>query len=175
MTRTIAALLGALFLGVSLTTDPAAARPHSQRRSRASSWRGVSRPLQVPIYRDEMRLSNDALWFRHQGRTVLPMRAIATSLGSTVMWDAKTRTVYAWQPDGTGVRFRVGERTARQLRLDGAPSIENPGAVTGMIRLEVPTIVVRDVLYIPLRAAIETLQARVDWDRRGRAVRISRS
>ncbi len=124
---------------------------------------GAAEIRPVPVYVNGGRLSSDALMVTEAGRTVLPMRALFTSLGARVEWDARERAVYAWTPDGSGVRFEVGERQAQIMEMADRPQAGDWGKVVGRRTLDVPALVVQDRVYIPIRAAGESLNADVRW------------
>jgi flagellar hook assembly protein FlgD len=126
----------------------------------------------VPVYVNGSRLNSDALMVRRVARTLLPMRALFTTLGSSVAWDGETRTVYAWKPDGKGIRFKIDDHQANLMRMPETPGAKNWGTVTGTLSLDAPAQLIGTRVYIPLRAAGETLGADVKWDPAEPAVRV---
>lgn len=117
----------------------------------------------VPVYVNGGRLSSDAMMIVEEGRTMLPMRALFSSLNTNVEWDQRERAVYAWTADREGVRFEIGSREAQILKMDKNPGPGNWGEVTGQRKLDVPAIVADNRVYIPIRAASESLRADVRW------------
>ena len=158
-------LLGALMVTISAVAAlPAPARPRHQL-----PYVERSRTVPVPIVANGVRLSTPALMLRAAGRTVLPMRALFTSLGAQVVWNAQERAVYAWKTDGTGVRFGVGEAEAQAMIMPGP---NERATVTERRALSAPATLVGSRLYIPIRAAGELLGADVNWDEAQRTVYI---
>jgi hypothetical protein len=114
----------------------------------------------VPVYANGKQLGTDALMLKGAARTVLPMRALFSTLGAQVVWNARERAVYGWKTDGTGVRFGVGEAEAQLLLLPGA------GGDSTLIekrKLDAPALLINNRLYIPIRAASELLGTEVRW------------
>ena len=143
------ALWGVLTAAVS---GPAAAQLHLPAGTQA-----------VPVLVNERRLESDAVMFTRTGRTLLPMRALFTSLGARVEWDPRERAVYAWKPDGTGVRFGVGEHRVQSLRMAQDPFPGSWGQVISSHPLDTPAQVLGSRVYVPVRAASEALAADVRW------------
>lgn len=139
-----------IFAGLGLVSSIVGTRAEAKVRS-------------VPVYVNGGRLSSDAMMIVEEGRTMLPMRALFSSLNTNVEWDQRERAVYAWTSDREGVRFEIGSREAQILKMDKNPGPGNWGEVTGQRRLDVPAIVADDRVYIPIRAASEALKADVRW------------
>lgn len=127
----------------------------------------TTRTTPVPIIVSGVRLSTPAIMLRDVGRTVLPMRALFTSLGAQVVWNARERAVYAWKTDGTGVRFAVGEAQAQSLLMPGP---NETATVTERRALDAPPTLMNGRMYIPVRAASEMLGTDVVWDDAKRTV-----
>lgn len=97
----------ALLLGASIVAGGSA----FARQQEGKEAGGFSTRIQrVPVIVNGTTLGEDALMLKAVARTVLPMRALFTAMGTQVVWNAKERAVYAWKTDGTGVRFAVGDR-----------------------------------------------------------------
>lgn len=129
----------------------------------------------VPVYVNGGRLSSDAMMIVEEGRTMLPMRALFSSLNTNVAWDQRERAVYAWSSDREGVRFEIGSREAQIMKIGKNPGPGNWGEVVGQRRLDVPALVAEDRVYIPIRAASEALNADVRWVASTPAVHIDTS
>jgi len=92
------------------------------------------------------------------GRTLLPVRAIAESLGATVDWDFVARRV--------GV---ILNKDVVSLIIDSKDAYVN-----GQLkRLDVPARIVGGRTLAPARFISESLHAEVDWDAAGRTVIIT--
>jgi len=93
----------------------------------------------------------------HNNRPFLPFRGIGESLGATVNWDQKTKTVTAYKGSSTVV-LTVGSTTAYvdsiPVKLDAAPMIYNNRTL------------------VPLRFFSEAFGASVAWDNSSRTVSI---
>lgn len=117
----------------------------------------------VPVLVNGGRIEGDAILLRDVGRTVVPMRALFESLGAQVEWDAQQRAVYAWTPDGTGVRLGVGERIAQALEMAANPGPGNWGRVVRTYEIDAPAMMTNNRVYVPLRFASEALRADVRY------------
>lgn len=115
----------------------------------------------VPVYVNQDRLDSDALLLKRVNRTVLPMRVLFEALGARVEWDPAQRAVYAWRPDGAGVRLALEETSAQTLRMDRNPAPGHWGRVTGSHSLDAPPMLLAGRVYVPLRFASEALRADV--------------
>lgn len=127
----------------------------------------------IPVYVNRDRLPGGAMMIRETGRTVLPMRVLFEALGAQVEWDPEERAVYAWKPDGNGVRLGLGEHLAQTLRMGADPRPGNWGRVIGEQRLDAPALMVGSRIYVPLRFAAEALRADVRYSSYEPAVHIS--
>jgi hypothetical protein len=117
----------------------------------------------VPVFINGGRLDSDALMLQEVSRTVLPMRTLFESLGARVEWDAAQRAVYAWKPDGTGLRLGLGEGSAQTLKMAASPGPGNWGRIVSTQRLDAPAMLIGSRVYVPLRWASEALRADVRY------------
>lgn len=89
---------------------------------------------------------------RRNGRTFLPLRAVATALGRPVQWRPETRVVTV-QGAGQAVELRVGSRSARidgrEVELEAAPFIRQGRAL-------IPVRFAAAALGVPVRYEAET-------------------
>lgn len=92
------------------------------------------------------------------GRTLVPVRAIAEALDATVDYDAATRAV----------TIARGDRVVVLSLADGSASVDGRP-----IRLDVPAAVVSGRTVVPLRFISEALGSRVDFDAEARQVVIT--
>ncbi|MCL6449742.1 MAG: copper amine oxidase N-terminal domain-containing protein [Acetobacteraceae bacterium] len=83
-----------------------------------------------------------------QGRTLVPVRFVAESLGAAVSWDPATQTARL-VGGGHEVALTVG---CIEARLDGAPH-----------RLEVAPMIVSGRMLVPVRVVAEALDVAVSW------------
>ncbi len=136
------------------------------------SWWVAAPAVPVAAYAGETRLSQDALMLKGLGRTVLPMRALFSALGATVEWDARSRAVTAWMPDGTGVRFPVGSMVAQRLEARGEPGAVTIATLSEQLPLDAPAMLIDGQVYVPVRAAAEALGTAVLWDGNAPSIRL---
>ncbi|GAA4725005.1 N-acetylmuramoyl-L-alanine amidase family protein [Brevibacillus fulvus] len=90
-----------------------------------------------------------------QGRTMVPVRIIAESLGADVQWDPSTETA------------TIERQNSRlQLRLNSTKATLNGKAV----QLETPPMIHNQRMLLPLRFVGEALGCNVGWDNDSRTV-----
>lgn len=123
----------------------------------------ASRRDEVPVLVNGTRLDSDALLLPDVNRTVVPMRSLFESLGAQVEWDAAQRAVYAWMPDGVGVRIAMNDRNAETLDMPEHPGPGNWGRVVRTFRIDAPAMMRGERVYVPLRFAAESLKADVRY------------
>lgn len=99
------------------------------------------------VYVDGKRLNLTPL--AKGGRTLVPFRRLAETLGAEVTWDPSTRTV-TMVKDGNTVVLTIGASTAT---VNGKEVI-----------LQVPSEIVEGSTFVPLRFIAEALGADVDFD-----------
>lgn len=109
----------------------------------------------ISVVKDGKALSFDVAPQIVSGRTMVPYRGIAESLGAQVSWDAKTRTVKVVK-SGQELKLTIGSRTAykgtQRVTLDSAPVIVNGRTL------------------VPLRFVGEALGLWVNWNGSSRTV-----
>lgn len=89
-----------------------------------------------------------------QGRTVVPVRAIAEALGATVSWDGERRIV----------TVRLAGKTVYMTIGDGHTIIVDPGYPARTMVGDVPPLIAEGRTLIPVRFLSEALGFQVDWD-----------
>lgn len=89
------------------------------------------------------------------GRTLIPFRVIAESLGAEVIWDQERYTVVVIKDDIT-VELPLNEKIAY---INGKP-----------VELDVPAKVVNERTLVPLRFVSEALKAHVEWIPEGQVI-----
>lgn len=100
----------------------------------------------------------DAAPFLSAGRTLVPVRFLAESLGYDVGWEPSSRTVTLTGPATAIIRIGQADWTfnGELRRFDVAPAVYN------------------DRTYLPLRAVAEAIGAEVAWDDESQTVIVSR-
>lgn len=84
-----------------------------------------------------------------ENRTLVPLRATMEAFGATVRWDAETSTALVTKNEAT-VTCKIGENCIYR----NGTKIENDTAA----------IIKDSRTYLPIRAVLEALDAKVDWD-----------
>lgn len=83
------------------------------------------------------------------GRTLIPIRAIATALNATVFWDESEQKITITKGDRV-VEFEIGDDS---MKVNGRS-----------VSLDVPAQIVNSRTVIPLRAMVESLGLSAEWD-----------
>lgn len=96
------------------------------------------------------------------GRTLVPLRAVAEALGCDVAWDAETKTASFTQGDVIAI-VTVGENYI----------IVGDGVYNENVPVDSPALIVNSRTMIPLRALSEGFGYDVEWDGTTRTVNIS--
>ena len=86
------------------------------------------------------------------GRTLVPVRFIAESVGAEVDWNEATSTIKVVL-DGTTIELVLGQKT---IKVNGKESV-----------LDVPALTENGRTLLPLRAMVEAIGKNVFWDERG--------
>lgn len=93
------------------------------------------------------------------GRTLVPIRIISETIGSTVDWDGETGTVDV-RRESDHIRLTIGVQAAE--------------ANGKTILLDVPPRIIGDRTLVPLRFIAEAFGMKVDWDGDTRTVSVGR-
>ena len=105
----------------------------------------------VTVYVNDAELHFDAEPIIHEGRTMVPMRAIFEALGAAVNWDSGTRTAIGVK-DGVSVSLTIGSSTmyvgTQAVALEASPILDT----------------VNNRTLIPLRAVSEAYGYDVEWE-----------
>lgn len=96
------------------------------------------------------------------GRTLVPLRAVAEALGCTVAWDDSTKTASFTQGDVIAI-VTVGENYI----------ILSDGVYNDRMLIDTPAVIVNSRTMIPLRALSESFGFDVEWDANTRTVNIN--
>ena len=92
------------------------------------------------------------------GRTLIPVRGVAASLGAEVAWNAETNTVTITKGDKV-IEFVINDD---MMKINGKSK-----------KLDVPAQIVNKRTVVPLRALIESMDLGVEWDETTETVVIS--
>lgn len=95
-------------------------------------------------------------------RTVVPVRVIAENLGSTVDWDANTKTV----------TFTYGNKTVA-MEIGGVNLKVTEDGVTETVPVDVPATIINSRTMVPVRFLSETFGYNVDWDAETKTVNVT--
>jgi len=93
-----------------------------------------------------------------EGRTMLPMRQIATELGCEVVWNEGAQQVYVINDDYTlvfGINKNIGYQNGEEFKMD------------------VPAMIVNDRTMLPVRTLATALDLDITWDDPSRTVNIA--
>lgn len=112
---------------------------------------------QISVYLNGQKLQFDVHPVKHDGRVLVPMRAIFEALGATVAWDGGSQRI-------TG---RLNE-TEVVLRInDNRATVNN-----ALVSIDVPAKLINGRTLVPLRFVGESLGASVEWDSAAQSVKI---
>lgn len=104
----------------------------------------------IEIYIDDNQVFPDSAPMIVEGRTLVPIRAIAEEMGYDVKWIGEEQKVVITDSETT-LEFVIGGNVAYKNS-------------TEEIILDVPATIYADRTYLPLRAVGEALGAKVEWD-----------
>jgi len=109
----------------------------------------------IKVTKDGKAISFDVPPQILQGRTMVPYRGIANSLGGKVSWDANTRSVTVAKA-GTTVKLTIGSKVAYKNNQK--------------VQLDVAPVIVKGRTLVPLRFISEAYGLWVKWDSGSRTV-----
>ena len=113
----------------------------------------------IKIVIDGARIYPDSDPIIIDGRTLVPIRAVAEKMGYSVGWDAENQIVSLVNPDNM-LHFQIDTNVA--LR-----NIETE------IPLDVAPMIINNRTYLPLRAVTEAMDASVNWESNTKTVIIN--
>lgn len=93
------------------------------------------------------------------GRTMLPIRAVAEAAGAEVGWEPSTSTVLIESASGDEISCSIGSPT---ITVNESTS-----------QMDVTPYIKQDKTYVPVRAVSEALELEVDWDATTQTVRLT--
>ncbi len=114
---------------------------------------------EVEIYIDDEKLECENAPVNINDRVLVPMRAIFEALDVEVSWDGENRTVKA-QRNGEFMYIPVDTNNM----TTGVYNTENVEITVENIYLDVPSTIIDDRTYVPIRAVSEAVSADVSWD-----------
>lgn len=92
------------------------------------------------------------------GRTMVPVRVVAESLGTTVNWDAETKTV-SFENEGLKASMVIGNK---ELLVSGSA-----------VEIDVPATIINKRTMVPVRFLSETFGYNVEWDAETKTVNVT--
>lgn len=116
-------------------------------------------PMQVDRAGVEVILKDHYLAFDSapqiiNGRTMVPVRAIAEALGCVVDYNAETKQIGIVRPDGAALYMTLGADTATFVWANG---------VSNAVKMDASPVIVKDRTLVPLRLVSESFNLQVDW------------
>ena len=90
-----------------------------------------------------------------EGRTLVPLRAIADALGCTIEWNVQSQTATIKSPVDT-VIFRINSYVIVKTSVFDNKEDRD-------IEIDVPPMIIRGRTMVPVRAISEGLDAKVEW------------
>jgi len=119
----------------------------------------------IRVYLNGKRIKFDQQPIIEDGRTLVPIRAIAEAMGATVGWEDATGTAII-SFDESDFRITRDINSAQVITRDGTTTQYRN------ISLDVPMRIINDRTFVPLRFLAQAFGARVDWDGDNRIVNI---
>ena len=107
-------------------------------------------PEGIRIMVDYTLLNPNVTPYINNGRTMIPLRAVADSLNVLVNWNNKEKRVDLTNSNGTEVQLWIGNTMAL---------IDNKS-----VTVDVPPAIVNGSTFVPLRFVAEALGVKVTWD-----------
>lgn len=99
--------------------------------------------------------------FIYEGRTLVPIRAIAEKMNYSVAWDAENQLV---------ILRSDSEENILHFRIDNLIALRNYKE----FELDVPATIIDGRTYLPIRAVVEAMDAKVNWNQNERTIEITR-
>ena len=118
----------------------------------------------IKIYVDKERVISENQPVIENSRTLAPIRAVAEKAGISVTWDSDSRTV-TLSYDFYTVKLTVGS-TQMTVYNSVIDSLEK-------VQLDAEPKIINSSTYITLRAALEAVGAKVEWDGETRSIYVT--
>lgn len=116
---------------------------------------------EIKITIDNQRIYPDTPALIFQGRTLVPIRAVAEYMNYTVQWDAENQIVSLISNDNSNILlYQIGNTYTLKNGLD--------------VIIDVAPRIIGGRTYLPLRAVAEAMNTTVNWDAATRTVLINR-
>lgn len=109
----------------------------------------------IKVYVNDNKIRFDTNPFIENGRTLVPVRAIAQSMNFNVNWDGNTQTA-TFENDNKKVYIQINNNTISIY--------DNNSGKTENILIDVPAMIKNDRTYVPLRALSEAFGSEVKWN-----------
>ncbi len=103
------------------------------------------------------------------GRTLIPLRAVLEECNAKVEWDAETRTIHATAGDNRREVTLTIDSDQMKTRYYQSLMEFTDDTVT----LDEPAQIMNDRTMIPVRAVVEALGSKVDWDEDSQVINIT--
>lgn len=104
----------------------------------------------VEVVGGDMVKTLDAAPYISDGKTMLPVRALAESLNTKADWNKDAKTATLTTKEGKVLIITIGQKS---MLVDGVS-----------VALDVPAELKENRTFLPMRAIVEALGAKVDWD-----------
>lgn len=112
----------------------------------------------IKVYYGNQELQFDTPPVNINGRIMVPLRSIFEALGANIAWDTKKSVITATKP-GTNLEITLNQKTATK---NGSTIV-----------MDVPPMMRRNWVLIPLRFVSEAFNTSVNWNPEARLVKIS--
>ena len=112
----------------------------------------------IDIFIDGKKVEVQDSPFIHNGRTLVPLRAVGDVLGAEILWDSEKSIAIA-KNEETVVEFSHGKES---IKVNGEE-----------IKLDTSPFIVKDKMFVPLRAVAESFGKTVSFDGKRGIINIS--
>ncbi len=103
------------------------------------------------------------------GRTLIPLRFVLESTGARVSWNGETKTVKADAADNrNAVELVIG---SNEMKIYYFPSVIK--VMSDVVTIDQAPIIMNDRTMIPVRAVLEGLGCKVEWNEETRTINIT--
>lgn len=120
-----------------------------------SMTNGAVAEKQVQVFVNGSKITFDVQPQIIEGRTMVPIRFVADSLGASVTWDNAEKTVTIFK-GGNWITLQISKKS---MDINGKT-----------IALDVAPVILDNRTLVPLRAIAEGLSVKVTWDKKSYAV-----
>ncbi len=120
---------------------------------------------QISIYVNDKLLKSDTSPIVQDGRTLVPLRAIAEALDIGIIWDPEVQSIFYYNSDDVGYYLEIGNK---EVQIGQGAGLELQYQT-----IDVPPTIINGRTFVPLRFIAESLGANVDYDSSAKAVYVS--